>query len=134
MKSNDMQQKIVCFLIFLMLSALPAYGMEAMEYFNLGLEGDLTYKKIEYFTKALELNPRLAVAYGTRSKVNWEIGRDKEAYADHRKAVNLDPRIPRSWGKYPPVESMRGMGLIVLIGIAFVLIFGLKFKPPDKNK
>ena len=239
MKSKDMQRKIICFLTVLMLSALPAYGMDAVEYFNLGLEGGLTYKKIEYFTKALELNPRLAVAYekrgllyyflekydnvihdfqtyvelapakaeayrmlgmgylksgiyrqaiynftraieidpnlattysnraeayrltgnyqkaisdsnraielwgdpvaladayGTRSKVYWEIGRDKEAYADHRKSVNLDPRIPRSWGKYPPIESMRGMSLIVLIGIAFILIFGLKFKPPDKDK
>ena len=76
----------------------------------------------------------VADAYKTRSKVYWEIGRNREAYADHRKSVNLDPRIPRSWGRYPPVEYMRGMGLIVLIGVAFVLVFGLKFKPPDKEK
>ena len=76
----------------------------------------------------------VADAYKTRSKINWEIGRNKEAYADHRKSVNLDPRIPRSWGRYPPIEYMRGMGLIILIGFAFVLIFGLKFKPPDKEK
>ena len=76
----------------------------------------------------------VADAYKTRSKINWEIGRNREAYADHRKSVNLDPRIPRSWGRYPPVEYMRGMGLIVLIGVAFFLIFGLKFKPPDKDK
>ncbi len=73
-------------------------------------------------------------AYNTRSKVYWAIGRNEVAYADHRKSVNLDPRIPRSWGRYPPVKYMRGMGLIVLIGVAFVLIFGLKFKPPDKEK
>ncbi len=73
-------------------------------------------------------------AYKTRSKVNWEIGRNEEAYADHRKSVNLDPRIPRSWGRYPPLKYVRGMGLIILIGVAFVLIFGLKFKPPDKEK
>ncbi len=62
------------------------------------------------------------------------VPQNKEAYADHRKSVNLDPRIPRSWGRYPPVESMRGMGLIVLIGIALVLIFRLKLRPPDKEK
>ena len=73
-------------------------------------------------------------AYKTRSKIKWEIGRNEEAYADHRKSVNLDPRIPRSWGRYPPLEYMRGMGHIVLIGIAFVLIFRFKFKPPDKKK
>ncbi len=76
----------------------------------------------------------VADAYKTRSKVNWEIGRNEEAYADHRKSVNLDPRIPRSWGRYPPLKYVRGMGLIILIGVAFVLIFGLKFKPPDKEK
>ncbi len=73
-------------------------------------------------------------AYKTRSKVYWEIGRNEEAYVDHRKSVNLDPRIPRSWGRYPPLKYVRGMGLIILIGVAFVLIFGLKFKPPDKEK
>ncbi len=41
----------------------------------------------------------LADAYITRSKINWEMGRNQEAYADHRKSVNLDPMIPRSWGK-----------------------------------
>jgi tetratricopeptide (TPR) repeat protein len=76
----------------------------------------------------------VADAYKTRSKVNWEIGRDEEAYADHRKSVNLDPRIPRSWGRYPPLKYVRGMGIFILIGVAFVLIFGLKFKPPDKEK
>ena len=76
----------------------------------------------------------VADAYKTRSKVYWEIGRNEEAYADHRKSVNLDPRIPRSWGRYPPLKYVRGVGLFILIGVAFVIIFGLKFKPPDKEK
>ena len=75
----------------------------------------------------------VADAYKTRSKVNWEIGRNEEAYADHRKSVNLDPRIPRSWGRYPPLKYVRGMGIFILIGVAFVIIFGLKFKPPEKD-
>lgn len=234
-----MQRKTICFLVFLMLSPLPVYGENAMDYFQLGLQSTTTRTKIKYFSKALELDPNLleayekrgmlyffqekfgnviqdfqtyielapakaeayrmlgmgylksglyqqaiynftraieidpnlattysnraeayrlngnnqkaildsnraietwgdpiaiADAYKTRSKVYWEIGRNKEAYADHRKSVNLDPRIPRSWGRYPPVESMRGMGLIVLIGIALVLIFRLKLRPPDKEK
>lgn len=76
----------------------------------------------------------VADAYKTRSKVYWEIGRDAEAYADHRKSVNLDPRIPRTWGRYPSLRYVRGMGLFILIGVAFVIIFGLKFRPPDKKK
>ena len=46
---------------FLWLLAAPAYGDKAMEYFNLGVKSSVTHKKIEYFTKALELNPDLAV-------------------------------------------------------------------------
>jgi tetratricopeptide (TPR) repeat protein len=87
-------------------------------------------RAIEYWSDTIAV----VEAYNTRSKVYWEIGRNEEAYVDHRKSVNLDPRIPRSWGRYPPIKYMRGMGLIVLIGLAFVLIFGLKFKPPDKDK
>jgi hypothetical protein len=47
--------------IFLWLLVAPAYGDNAMEYFNRGVKSSVTHKKIEYFTKALELNPDLAV-------------------------------------------------------------------------
>ena len=234
-----MQRKVIYYLIFLMLLALPVHGENATDYFNLGLKSTITRTKIKYYSKALALDPNLVEAYKkrghlyffqekydsviqdfqtyirlapkkaeayrmlgmgylkirdyrsainnfthaieiepdlsnsyayraeayrligdyqkatfdssraienwsdtiavveaykTRSKVYWEIGRNEEAYVDHRKSVNLDPRIPRSWGRYPPIKYMRGMGLIVLIGLAVVLIFGLKFKPPDKDK
>jgi tetratricopeptide (TPR) repeat protein len=238
-KSNGMQRKVIRYLIFIMLLALPVRAENATDYFKLGHKSTITRTKIKYYSKALALDPNLveayekrgllyffqreydnvikdfqtyirlappkaeayrmlgmgylkirdyrsainiftraieiepnlsfpyanraeayrlngnyqeaildsdraiknwgepiavADAYKTRSKINWEIGRNREAYADHRKSVNLDPRIPRSWGRYPPVQYMRGMGLIVLIGVAFILIFGLKFKPPDKEK
>ena len=58
-----MQRKIICFLIFFMLSALPVYGENAMDYFNLGLKSTITRTKIKYFSKALELDPMLAKAY-----------------------------------------------------------------------
>jgi hypothetical protein len=47
--------------IFLWLLVAPVYGDNAMEYFNRGVKSSVTHKKIEYFTKALELNPDLAV-------------------------------------------------------------------------
>ena len=46
--------------IFLWLFAAPAYGDNAIEYFNLGVKSSVTRKKIEYFTKALEHNPEMA--------------------------------------------------------------------------
>jgi tetratricopeptide (TPR) repeat protein len=61
-----MKKKGVCFLLLLMLLALPVHGENAMEYFNLGLKSTLTSTKIKYFSKALEINPMLAEAYEKR--------------------------------------------------------------------
>lgn len=43
-----------------------AFDYNAMEYFNMGMKTSLAYKKINYFTRALELNPRFAPAYEER--------------------------------------------------------------------
>ena len=238
-----MQRKIICFLIFLLIWALPVHGENAIDYFNLGLKSNLTPTKIKYFSKALELDqnmaeaykkrgmlyfyqekfdnvihdfqdyirlvpsnaeayrmlamaylksefyeqaiakftraielkPELAAAYAyraeayrcdkkyeeairdatisinmtfdgriksdayrTRAKALREIGRDKSAIADVNAAWDIDPRVffPVWWRyflKSLSPEEMRGMGLFVLIGVAFVIIFGLKLKPPEKD-
>jgi tetratricopeptide (TPR) repeat protein len=238
-----MKKTAIYFFMFFWLTAARGHGMEAMEYFNLGLGEGMTHQKVAYFTKALDLNPKFAAAYAkrgmlyyflekydkmiqdfenyielepakaeayrmlglgylkaglfkaaissltraiemdanlacayanraevyrlsgkfeeavrdstraikyrpdlrtisdalrTRAKVYWKIGRNTEAYADNKKALSLDPSIPKLWGSYwgsyPPLESMRAMGLIYLIGIVFVLIFGLKFRAPKKDE
>jgi hypothetical protein len=41
----------------------PAWGQDAVYFYNLGLENSMANRKIHYFSKALELNPSLAVAY-----------------------------------------------------------------------
>jgi tetratricopeptide (TPR) repeat protein len=217
------------------------YGMDAMAYFKLGSEGGMTYKKIEYYTKALDLNPGFAVAYAkrgmlyyfqekydkviqdfyrysqlepneaeafrmlgmaylkkdtyenaienfnqaikmnpnltgayayqaeayrlagrydeaisdstkaiklwgdprmiadaynTRAKTFLELGEDRRAQADFKKSIELDPRkvFLRYLSGYASLEAMRIMGLVILIGIAFIFIFGLKFRPPDKEE
>jgi len=46
-----------------MLSTLPVYGENAVDFFNLGLKSTETHIKIKYFSKALELNPMLVEAY-----------------------------------------------------------------------
>lgn len=43
-----------------------AFDGNAMEYFNLGLKSSMANEKINYFTTALDLNPRLAPAYEKR--------------------------------------------------------------------
>ena len=66
-----MKTSILIFLIFSLLYASPAYSKDAIEYFNLGLQGSMTRKKIGYFTKALELDPGMAEAYERRGMLYY---------------------------------------------------------------
>jgi tetratricopeptide (TPR) repeat protein len=239
--SEEKMKRIILLLVLLtLLISGSAYGEDAMKYFNLGVQSSVTRKKIQYYTKALELDPYLveayekrgllyyfqesyekviqdyltylelapakaeayrmvgvgyqkmanyepalhyftravemepkqvkayanraetyrlmgreeeamrdatraielrgdqrsrADAYRTRFKIHWKQGHDTLARADYRRSVELDPRITL-WRypnkKYPSPEEVSRVGLFGIIGIAFVLIFGMKLRPPDK--
>ncbi len=233
--------------VFLLASApniennAQAYGESAIDYFNLGMQSSMAYKKIEYFTKALELNPRLALAYEkrglfyyfqekydkviedytryirlvpdkadayrllgmaylkvgnndkavvnfdsainmapemsaafsyraealrlsyqlegalqdatraiglngdprtiadaykTRGKVYQELGEESLADADFKRSVELDPRLVfyNFFSSYASLDAMRNAGFFGMVGIAFVLVFGYKIKPPQKDE
>ncbi len=60
---SEHTKKALCFLTLLMLTTLPVYGENAMDYFNLCLKSAITPTKIKYFSKALELDPMLAKAF-----------------------------------------------------------------------
>ena len=235
-----MRRAIILLFTITLLCTVPAQGQEAMKYFNLGEQSSVTRNKIEYFTRALELDPNLLEAYKKRGmlyyyqenydkviqdyetyiefapataeayrmagigylnkglyqsalyyfsqamemepeqveayasraetyrlmgrddeamrdatratelrgdprsradayktifKIHWKRGQDKLARANYRKSVELDPRITL-WRypdkKYPSPEEVSRVGLFGIIGIAFVLIFGAKLRPPDK--
>jgi tetratricopeptide (TPR) repeat protein len=234
--------RITVYLVtLLLLHTLPLHADEAMDYFDQARKSSVTRKKIELFTKALELNPKLAAAYerrgllyyfqGKYDKViqdyhayldlapekaeayrmlglgylktgEYELaishftrtielapqhpagyayraeayhmrGNDEEAirdstaavklrgdmrarseayrtrartyrkmglmdlaYADTRSAWESDPRWSnwvRYWYKYASLEELSGAGLIGIIVLAFVLVFGLKLKRPWKD-
>lgn len=75
-------------------------------------------------------------AYRTRAKVFRKIGRDKPAIADAQAAWDIDPRVPMWWRyflKGASPEEMRFFSPFLMAGIAAVLIFGIKFKPPKKD-
>jgi len=243
-----MKKLTICLLALIVLAGAPhidknpqAYGDSALEYFNLGMQSSMAYKKIEYFTKALELNPRFAPAYEkrglfyffqgkydkviedltrfirlvpdkadvyrmlamahlkvenydkaienfdtaiqldpemsaafcyraealrlsgkpmeaiqdatigielqgdartisdaykTRGRAYQEMGQEDLADADFKKTVELDPRliIYRYFASSASLEGMRNAGLVGMIAIAFVLIFGFKLKPPNKDQ
>ena len=236
-----MQRKIISYLMFLLMSALPVHGENAMDYFNLGLKSTITRTKVKYFSKALELDPNLveayekrgmlyffqgkfdnvikdfqayirlappkaeayrmlgmgylkngfferaidrfsraieinpnlasaysnrakaycligdyeltildsakaielggdprntADAYRTRAKAYRKIGKNELSAEDIRSSWQIDPRYAyyfRALYGYASPEGMRKAGLIAIIGIAFVLIFRLKLKPPEKD-
>jgi tetratricopeptide (TPR) repeat protein len=235
-----MQRKVICYLIFLMMSAISVYGENATDYFNRGLKSTSTLTKIKYFSKALELAPNLteayekrgmlyffqekfdnviedyqtfielsppkseayrmlgmgylkkgdyrsaiynftraieidsknasayanraeahflsgnydltvldstraieiggnprdiADAYRTRAKAFRKTGRNDLSAADIRSSWQIDPRYAyyyKALYGYASPEGMRKAGLIAVIGIAFLLLFKFKLKPPDK--
>jgi tetratricopeptide (TPR) repeat protein len=91
-------------------------------------------------TRAIKLrgDPRtISDAYRTRAKVYQKIGRNELVNADIDAAWQVDPRVPIWWRElvmYASPEDMRRVAPIVVIVIAFVLIFGIKLKPPEKDE
>lgn len=112
-----------------------AYSNRAEAYF---LDGcyDLT---ILDATRAIELggDPRyIADAYRTRAKAFRKTGRNDLSAADIRSSWQIDPRYAyyfRALYGYASPENVRKAGLIGVIGIAFLLIFKFKLKPPEKD-
>jgi hypothetical protein len=75
-------------------------------------------------------------AYKTRARTYRKMGLMDLAYADTRSAWESDPRWSfwvRYWYKYASLEELSGAGLIGIIVLAFVLVFGLELKAPCKN-
>jgi tetratricopeptide (TPR) repeat protein len=236
-----MKRVLICLIILLWIPLTSARGEEALHYFNLGIESSMTRKKIAHFTKALELDPNMAMAYEkrgmlyyfqeeydkmiqdflaylelepataetynrlgmgylkkgiyepaidvftraiamepnradayayraeayrlsgmgeeamrdanmaiksrgdlrakadayrTRAKLYREMGRTKLANQDVKASYRIDPRVPRWWYyvmNYASPEEMRSVAPFLLIALAFVLIFGVRLKPPEKD-
>ncbi|MDH3358754.1 MAG: tetratricopeptide repeat protein [Desulfobacteraceae bacterium] len=97
-----MQRKVICYLIFLMLSALSVYGENATDYFNLGLKSTLTRTKIKYFSKALELAPNLTEAYEKRGMLYFFQGKYDNVIQDFQTYIELSP---------PKAEAYRMLGM-----------------------
>lgn len=83
--------------IFLLLLTAPAYGDNAMEYFNLGVKSSVTRKKIEYFTKALELDPGLTAAYEKRGLLHYFQGNYDKVIQDYETYLDLAPAEANSY-------------------------------------
>ena len=69
----------------------PAWGQDAMYFYNLGLDSSLATRKIHYFSKALELNFRLSAAYQKRGLLYYFQGKYQEMLEDYLSLAELEP-------------------------------------------
>ena len=98
-----MKTRAISLFIFFWFLAAPAYGDNAMEYFNRGVKNSVTHKKIEYFTKALELNPALTEAYEKRGLLHYYQGNYDNVISDYHTYLDLAPAKAEAY-------RMLGMG------------------------
>jgi tetratricopeptide (TPR) repeat protein len=93
-----MKKIYISILILLVTIAWPkhtpkVYALDgtALEYFDLGLQTSMAYKKTNYFTMALELNPRLAPAYAERGLNYYFQEKYHEVIEDFTNYIRLVP-------------------------------------------
>jgi tetratricopeptide (TPR) repeat protein len=87
----------VYLIALLLLYTLPVHADEAMDYFNLAQKGSVTRKKIELFTKALELNPKLAAAYEQRGLLYYFQEKYDKVIQDYQTYLDLAPEKAQAY-------------------------------------
>lgn len=97
-----MRKTLTCFFILFLAAASPAHADKAIDYFNLGLESNLTNTKIKYFTKALELDPEFAAAYEKRGMLYYFQEKYDKVIDDFRAYLELST---------PQAQAHRMLGL-----------------------
>jgi tetratricopeptide (TPR) repeat protein len=78
-------------LAFLSLTATATWSQDAMDFYNRGLESSLANKRIEYFSKAIDLNPNLAAAYEKRGLHYYYQRKYDKAINDYSKLIEFEP-------------------------------------------
>jgi tetratricopeptide (TPR) repeat protein len=86
-----MKIRVLGILICFWLSAGVAWGSDALDYYNLGLQSSITSRRIDYFNKALQLNPNLAEAYEKRAIHYYFQRRYDQAIQDYTRVIALWP-------------------------------------------
>jgi tetratricopeptide (TPR) repeat protein len=92
-----MKRQLIFLMASLWLAGAPAHAEDAMEYFNLALKSSSASKKIEYFSKALELDPKLASAYEKRGVLYYFREKYDNAIQDFEKYTKLKPEAAEGY-------------------------------------
>ncbi len=86
-----MKKAIAGIVIYVLLTAFTAWGQDAMQFYDLGLKSSMTQRKIDYFTKALELDPNLSAAYEKRGMLYYFLENYPGTIQDFQKVAYLKP-------------------------------------------
>lgn len=86
-----MKKALVGVIVYILTATWAAWGQNAIQFYNLGNTSSLTYKKIDYYTKALELNPKLTAAYEKRGMLYYFQENYDRMIQDFLKVTELEP-------------------------------------------
>lgn len=78
-------------LAYLILVASTGWCQDAIYYYNQGVRSTVTYEKIHYFTKALELNPSLYSVYRKRGRLYYYREKYSKMIEDFHKVIEVNP-------------------------------------------
>jgi tetratricopeptide (TPR) repeat protein len=84
-----MKKLLVAIILFFI--AVPVWGYNAAYFYKLGLNSTLSNMKINYFTKALELDPALSGAYEQRGMIYYLQEHYNKMIRDFLKVTKLSP-------------------------------------------
>jgi tetratricopeptide (TPR) repeat protein len=86
-----MKKALVSVIIYFFIAAYTVWGQDAMHFYDLGLKSSMAYKKIQYFTKAMELDPGLTEAYAKRGMLYYFQEKYTETIQDFQRVAELKP-------------------------------------------
>jgi len=86
-----MKKLLTAIIVFVCYIAGPAWGYDAAYFYNLGLDSSQSNTKINYFTRALELNPSLSAAYEERGMLYYFQEHYTEMVNDFLNVTELNP-------------------------------------------
>ncbi len=66
--------------------------LTATDWYNKGFETEDPELQVEYYTKAIELDPRDYLSYGNRGIAYDDLGQYEKAIEDYNKVIELDPQ------------------------------------------
>ena len=86
-----MKKLLTVIIVFVCYIVGPAWGYDAAHFYNLGMDSTMANTKINYFTRAIELNPALSAAYEERGMLYYYQEHYTKMIRDFLKATKLSP-------------------------------------------